>query len=87
MQKSQFRKAYHAARIGQINADTIEGLAATIALEDRQKPDTIGLSFRFVYDLSGYQEKRERLETLQHRRKARRNAVEYRFDFSILNQE
>lgn len=87
MQKSQFKQAYHAARIGQINQDTLESIAATIALQDRQRPDNIGVSFRFAYDLSGIQEKREKREEMRARRMARKNAKPYNFDYSILNQE
>lgn len=87
MQKSQFKQAYRAARIGQINADTLESIAAIIALQDAQKPDLIGSSYRFALDLSGNYESIQKREELKARRKARKNAVEFKFDYSILNEE
>lgn len=86
MNHAQFRQAYHNARIGQ-TADTLESIAAIVALQDRQKVDLIGAGFRFALDLSGQYERIARREEMKARRKARRNAVEYRFDYSILNEE
>jgi len=85
MQKSDFRKAYHSARIGQ-TADTLESIAAIIALQDRRKVDQIGSSYRFAYDLSGVSERIQKREEMRARRMARKNAKPYNFDYSILNQ-
>ena len=78
MQKSQFRQAYHAARIGQINQDTLESIAAIIALQDVRKPDLIGKVYRdskeFMDFLEGRHEKRERLAELKSRRRAKRGS-------------
>lgn len=87
MQKSQFKQAYHNARIGQTNSDTLEGLVAIIALQDARKSDLIGSSYRFALDLSGNYERILQGEELKARRKARKNAVEFKFDYSILNEE
>ena len=77
MQKQQFRQSYHAARIGQINADTLENIAAIIALQDARKPDLIGKVYRngkeFMDFLEGRHEKRERLAELKSRRRSRRS--------------
>ena len=77
MQKSQFKQAYHAARIGQVNQDTLESIAATIALQDRQKPDIIGRVYRdgkaWLDFLEARHEKRERLQELKSRRRDRRS--------------
>lgn len=76
MQKSQFRKAYHAARIGQINQDTLEAVAAIIALQDARKPDLIGKVYRdsreFLEFIEARHEKRERLADLRSRRRAKK---------------
>ena len=78
MQKTQFRQAYHAARIGQINQDTLESVAAIIALQDSRKPDLIGKVYRdgkeFMDFLEGRHEKRERLAELKSRRRAKMGA-------------
>lgn len=77
MQKSQFKQAYHAARIGQINENTLESVAAVIALQDARKPDLIGKVYRdgkeFIDFIEGRHEKRERLAELKSRRRARRS--------------
>ena len=77
MQKTQFRQAYHAARIGQINQDTLESVAAVIALQDVRKPDLIGKVYRdgkaWIDFLEGRHEKRERLAELKSRRRARKS--------------
>ncbi len=77
MQKTQFRQAYRAARIGQITADTLEAVAAVIALQDSRKPDLIGKVYRdgkeFTDFLEGRHEKRERLAELKSRRRARKS--------------
>ena len=77
MQKQQFRQSYHAARIGQINTDTLESVAAIIALQDSRKPDLIGKVYRdgkeFMDFLEGRHEKRERLAELKSRRRARKS--------------
>ena len=82
MNHAQFRKAYHAARIGQINADTLESVAAIIALQDARKPDLIGKVYRdgkeFLEFIEGRHEKAERLAELKSRRRARR--ADYRVD-------
>lgn len=78
MQKTQFRQAYHAARIGQINQDTLEAVAAIIALQDARKPDLIGKVYRnskeFLDFLECRHEKRERLAELKSRRRAKRGS-------------
>lgn len=80
MQKQQFRQSYRAARIGQINADTLESIAAVIALEDSRKPDLIGKVYRdgkeFIDFLECRHEKRERLADLRSRRRAKKGAYQ-----------
>lgn len=75
MQKTQFKQSYRAARIGQINADTLESIAATIALQDARKPDLIGKVYRdsreFLEFIEARHEKRERLQELKSRRRAK----------------
>ena len=82
MDRQQFRQAYHAARIGQINTDTLEAVAAVIALQDARKPDLIGKVYRdgkeFMDFLECRHEKRERLAELKSRRRARRS--DYRLE-------
>lgn len=77
MQKSQFKQAYHAARIGQINENTLESIAAIIALQDARKPDLIGKVYRdckaWLDFLEARHEKRERLAELKSRRRARKS--------------
>ena len=77
MNRAQFRRAYHAARIGQINENTLESVAAVIALQDARKPDLIGKVYRdgkeFIDFIEGRHEKRERLAELKSRRRARRS--------------
>ncbi len=76
MQKTQFKQSYRAARIGQINQDTLESVAAIIALQDSRKPDLIGKVYRdgkeFMDFLESRHEKAERLAELKSRRRARR---------------
>lgn len=76
MQKHQFKRAYHAARIGQINTDTLESIAAIIALQDSRKPDLIGKVYRdgkeFIDFLEARHEKAERLADLRARKRAKR---------------
>ncbi|HQW58132.1 MAG TPA: hypothetical protein PK583_04190 [Gammaproteobacteria bacterium] len=78
MQKTQFRQAYHAARIGQINQDTLESIAAIIALQDSRKPDLIGKVYRnsreFLEFIEEHHEKAERLAELKSRRRAKRGS-------------
>ena len=80
MQKQQFKQAYHAARIGQINENTLESIAAIIALQDARKPDLIGKVYRdgkeFMDFLEARHEKRERLAELKSRRRAKRGAYQ-----------
>ena len=80
MQKQQFKQAYHAARIGQINADTLESIAAIIALQDVRKLDLIGKVYRdgkeFMDFLECRHEKRERLAELKSRRRAKRGSYQ-----------
>lgn len=80
MQKQQFRQSYRAARIGQINTDTLESVAAIIALQDSRKPDLIGKVYRdgkeFMDFLEGRHEKRERLAELKSRRRAKMGAYQ-----------
>ena len=80
MQKSQFRQAYHAARIGQINQDTLEAVAAVIALQDSRKPDLIGKVYRDARDFAEFLEERhekaERLQELKSRRRAKKGAYQ-----------
>lgn len=80
MQKTQFRQTYRAARIGQITADTLESVAAIIALQDSRKPDLIGKVYRdgkeFMDFLEGRHEKRERLADLRSRRHAKRGSYQ-----------
>lgn len=80
MQKQQFRQAYHAARIGQVNTDTLESIAAIIALQDSRKPDLIGKVYRdgkeFMDFLEGRHEKAERLAELKSRRRAKKGAYQ-----------
>lgn len=82
MQKQQFRQSYHAARIGQVNADTLESVAAIIALQDSRKLDLIGKVYRdgkdFIDFLECRHEKRERLAELKSRRRARKS--DYRIE-------
>jgi len=77
MQKQQFKQSYRAARIGQINADTLESVAAIIALQDSRKPDLIGKVYRdgkdFIDFLECRHEKAERLAELKSRRRARKS--------------
>lgn len=76
MNHAQFHQAYRAARIGQIN-DTLESIAATIALQDARKPDLIGKVYRdavaFLEFIEARHEKRERLQELKSRRRARKS--------------
>ena len=76
MQKHQFKQAYHAARIGQVNQDTLESVAAIIALQDARKPDLIGKVYRdgkeFMDFLECRHEKRERLADLRSRRRVKK---------------
>ena len=78
MQKQQFKQSYRAARIGQVNADTLESVAAIIALQDSRKPDLIGKVYRdgkdFIDFLECRHEKRERLQELKSRRRAKKGA-------------
>ena len=80
MQKSQFKQAYHAARIGQINENTLEGVAAIIAVQDARTPDLIGKVYRDARDFLEFieerHEKRERLAELKSRRRVRRAAYD-----------
>lgn len=82
MNRAQFRQAYHAARIGQINTDTLESVAAIIALQDARKHDLVGKVYRDARDfadfLSEKTEKAERLAELKSRRRARRS--DYRLE-------
>ena len=77
MNHETFRQSYRAARIGQVNADTLESVAAIIALQDARKPDLIGKVYRngkeFMDFLEGRHEKRERLAELKSRRRSRRS--------------
>ena len=77
MQKTQFRQSYRAARIGQVNADTLESVAAIIALQDSRKPDLIGKVYRdgkaWLDFLEARHEKAERLAELKSRRRARKS--------------
>lgn len=80
MNHQTFRQAYHAARLGQVNQDTLESIAAIIALEDSRKPDIIGKVYRdgkeFMDFLEARHEKRERLADLRSRRRAKKGAYE-----------
>lgn len=77
MNHAQFRKAYHAARIGQVNQDSLESIAAIIALQDARKPELIGKVYRdgkeFMDFLECRHEKAERLAELKSRRRARKS--------------
>jgi hypothetical protein len=77
MQKSQFKQAYHAARIGASLPDNLESVAAIIALQDARKPDLIGKVYRdgkeFMDFLEARHEKAERLVELKSRRRARKS--------------
>lgn len=77
MNHAQFRQAYHAARIGQINENKLESVAAIIALQDSRKPDLIGKVYRdgkdFIDFLECRHEKAERLVELKSRRRARKS--------------
>lgn len=77
MNRAQFRQSYRNARIGQINENTLESVAAVIALQDARKPDLIGKVYRdgkeFIDFIEGRHEKRERLAELKSRRRARRS--------------
>lgn len=85
MQKTQFKQSYRAARIGQVNQDTLESVAAIIALQDARKPDLIGKVYRdamaFQEFIEGRHEKRERLADLRSRRRARRG--EYQVELPV----
>lgn len=76
MQKQQFKQSYRAARIGQINENKLESVAAIIALQDSRKPDLIGKVYRdgkdFIDFLECRHEKRERLAELKSRRRAKK---------------
>jgi hypothetical protein len=78
MNHQTFRQAYHASRIGQINADTLESIAAIIAFQDARKPDLIGKVYRdardFLEFIEAKHEKRERLADLRSRRRAKMGA-------------
>ena len=80
MQKTQFKQSYRAARIGQVNADTLESVAAIIALQDARKPDLIGKVYRdgkdFMDFLEARHEKHERLAELKSRRRAKKGAYQ-----------
>ena len=82
MNRQTFRQAYHAARIGQTNENTLESVAAIIALQDARKPDLIGKVYRdskeFLDFLEARHEKAERLAELKSRRRARRS--DYRLE-------
>lgn len=75
MNHAQFRRAYRAARTGQINSDTLEGVVAIIAFQDARKPDLIGEVFRDARDFEDFiserHEKAERLNDLRSRRRAK----------------
>lgn len=75
MQKSQFKQSYRAARIGQINENKLESVAAIIILQDARKPDLIGKVYRdgkeFMDFLECRHEKAERLAELKSRRRAK----------------
>ena len=78
MQKSQFKQAYHDARVGQINENALESIAAIIALQDARKPDMIGKVYRegkeFLDFLKARHEKAERLADLRSRRRSKKGA-------------
>ena len=80
MNHQTFRQAYHAARIGQVNQDTLESIAAIIAFQDARKPDLIGKVYRdavaFQEFIEARHEKRERLADLRSRRRAKKGAYE-----------
>lgn len=80
MQKTQFRQAYHAARIGASLPDNLESVAAIIAFQDARKPDLIGKVYRdgkeFMDFLEARHEKRERLAELKSRRRAKMGAYQ-----------
>lgn len=82
MNRAQFRQAYRAARIGQINQDTLESIAAIIAVQDARKPDLIGKVYRdgkeFMDFLECRHEKRERLADLRSRRRVKKG--DYRIE-------
>ncbi len=77
MKKQQFKQSYRAARIGQINENKLESVAAIIALQDSRKPDLIGKVYRdgkdFIDFLECRHEKAERLAELKSRRRARKS--------------
>jgi hypothetical protein len=91
MQKSQFKQAYRAARIGQINSDTLESIAAIIAVQDARKPDLIGKVYRdskeFMDFLEARHEKAERLAELKSRRRARKSDYQVESVFVDVEQE
>ena len=80
MQKTQFKQSYRAARIGQTNENTLEGLAAIIAFQDARKPDLIGKVYRdgkaWLDFLEARHEKAERLQELKSRRRAKKGAYQ-----------
>lgn len=69
-----YRSAYRQARQRQAMPDTLEAVAATIALESRAIPERLGEAFRFLQELKGdlYALKAERLAEIRTRRKARK---------------
>lgn len=71
---SAFREAFRHARQHKPLDDSLESIAATIALQDRQRQDAIGAAFRFAQELKGdlYALKAERLAEIRSRRKARK---------------
>lgn len=80
MNRQTFRQSYRAARIGQTNENTLEGLAAIIAFQDSRKPDLIGKVYRdgkaWLDFLEARHEKRERLAELKSRRRAKMGAYQ-----------
>lgn len=69
-----YREAFRAARQHKPLDDSLESVAATIALESRQLPERLGEAFRFLQELKGdlYALKAERLAEIRSRRKPKK---------------
>lgn len=69
-----YRTQYRAARQHKPLDDSLEAIAAQIALESRQLPERLGEAFRFLQELKGdlYALKAERLAEIRNRRKAKK---------------
>jgi len=68
---STYKTAYRQARQGHANPDTIEGLAAILAIEARKEPEHIGERYTFAASL-----KDQRAERLEKRLKKAKNELQ-----------